>query len=277
MDTDNPKRQKLSNSNSSPDTMAQKRMLIGGNWKCNGTQDKVQGLVKMLNGAGKFPENAEVVIAPTALHVSYLVQNLRDDINVSVQNTWKEEKAGAWTGELTVDLVKDMGINWTILGHSERRAYCGETAQIVADKTKIALNAGMSVIACIGETLEQREAGNTMNVCIEQLGPIIDAVPSGTLSNVVIAYEPVWAIGTGKTASPDQAQDVHQQLRKWLSEKVGAEAANGLRIIYGGSVKGANCEELMAKSDIDGFLVGGASLEEEFVKIINSAALNAKI
>mmetsp|Transcript_5222 Transcript_5222/g.6581 ORF Transcript_5222/g.6581 Transcript_5222/m.6581 type:complete len:256 (-) Transcript_5222:767-1534(-) len=249
-----------------------KKMLIGGNWKCNGTVEKVSSLVAMLNDGGKFPNNAEVVIAPTALHVSYLVQNLRDDINVSVQNTWSEEKAGAWTGELTVDLVKDMGVNWTILGHSERRAYCGETPVVVAKKVGIALNAGMKVIACIGEKLEDREAGNTMNVCIEQLEPIIKAIPNGTVSNVVIAYEPVWAIGTGVTATPEQAQEVHEQLRAYLVNNIGTEQANAMRIIYGGSVKANNCDELMAKADIDGFLVGGASLTEEFLKIINSTA-----
>mmetsp|Transcript_17964 Transcript_17964/g.20759 ORF Transcript_17964/g.20759 Transcript_17964/m.20759 type:complete len:256 (-) Transcript_17964:223-990(-) len=255
--------------------MAPKKMLIGGNWKCNGTVEKVKSLVAMLNGGGKFPENAEVVVAPTALHTSYLVENLRKDINVSVQNVWSKEKAGAWTGELTVDLVKDLGVNWTILGHSERRAYCGETPEVVATKVQIALAAGMKVIACIGEKLEDREAGNTMNVCIQQLEPIIKAIPSGCVDNVVVAYEPVWAIGTGVTASPEQAQEVHEQLRKYLSSNIGAEKAASIRIIYGGSVKAKNCDELMAKADIDGFLVGGASLKEEFLTIINSSAAKA--
>lgn len=194
-----------------------------------------------------------------------------------MQNIWREPEAGAWTGELTVDLVKDFGVNWTILGHSERRAYNKESPEEVGTKVKIAVEAGMKVIGCIGETLEDRNADKTMDVCISQLDPIIEATPANLLSNLVIAYEPVWAIGTGVTATPEQAQQVHDELRKYLVSKIGPDAAQQMRIIYGGSVKGGNCEELMKKPDIDGFLVGGASLKEEFLKIIASASIKSKM
>mmetsp|Transcript_1204 Transcript_1204/g.2906 ORF Transcript_1204/g.2906 Transcript_1204/m.2906 type:complete len:258 (-) Transcript_1204:149-922(-) len=257
--------------------MSGKKVFIGGNWKCNGTKQSVAELVDLLNGAGEFPTNAEVVVAPTALHIHAVQANLRKDVAVSVQNIWSEPAAGAWTGELTVDIVKDFGLDWCILGHSERRAYCGETAEIVGTKTKVALEGGMSVIACVGEQLEDREAGRTMEVCKEQLEPIIAAVPEGAIDRVVVAYEPVWAIGTGVTASPEQAQETHEQIREYLKTKIGEEAAAGVRIIYGGSVKAGNCEELIKKADIDGFLVGGASLKAEFKDIIASSAVKAKM
>ncbi|GBG34141.1 Triosephosphate isomerase [Hondaea fermentalgiana] len=257
--------------------MTGKKVVIGGNWKCNGTKESVKELIETLNSAGDFPSNAEVVVAPTALHLGMAVDGLRKDISVSVQNLWKEPKAGAWTGELTVDLIKDFGINWAILGHSERRAYCGETPEIVGTKVKIALEAGMKVMACIGEQLSDREADKTMDVCKEQLDPIIAAVPSGAMDRVVIAYEPVWAIGTGVTATPEQAQETHEQIRAYLKTKIGEEAAQGVRIIYGGSVKGANCQELIKKADIDGFLVGGASLKPEFKDIIACSSAKSKM
>jgi len=258
-------------------TMSGKKVVIGGNWKCNGTLAEVSKLVQMLNGAGEFPSNAEVVVAPTALHLGNVLSGVRKDVNVAVQNLWHEPKAGAWTGEITADLARDFGLEWCILGHSERRGYCGETPAVVGQKVKVALDAGFTVIACVGEQLEDREAGKTMEVCTEQLEPILTAIPPGSISRVVLAYEPVWAIGTGKTATPEQAQETHEQIRKYLGQKIGSENASAIRIIYGGSVKGANCQDLIQKPDIDGFLVGGASLKEEFKEIIASSALKSKM
>lgn len=252
-----------------------RKILIGGNWKCNGTKEVVKQLIEMLN-ASDIPSNCEVVVSPPSLHVGTVLSGVKPDVNVAVQNVWKEPKAGAWTGELTVDLIKDFGINWAVIGHSERRAYCHETPEIVGQKVKLAVDAGMSVIACIGEQLSDREAGNTMNVCKAQLDPILAAVSEAQIGQLVIAYEPVWAIGTGVTATPTQAQDTHHQIRVYLEEKIG-DKAQSVRILYGGSVKGANCEELIKNPDIDGFLVGGASLKEEFKKIIASSAIKAKI
>ncbi|KAK9755230.1 hypothetical protein RND81_01G011300 [Saponaria officinalis] len=166
-------------------------------------------------------------------------------------------------------MLVNLGINWVILGHSERRALLNETNEFVADKVAYALSQGLKVIACVGETLEQREAGTTMEVVAAQTKAIADLVTNW--DNVVVAYEPVWAIGTGKVASPAQAQEVHLELRKWLKDNVGAEVAESTRIIYGGSVNGGNCKELAAQPDVDGFLVGGASLKPEFIEIVKSA------
>jgi triosephosphate isomerase len=233
--------------------------------------------VKMLNEAGAIPSNCDVVVAPPTLHVGSVLAAVRKDVKVAVQNSWSEPKAGAWTGELTVDLIKDFGLEWVILGHSERRQFCHESHDLVGKKVRLALEAGLNVIACIGESLAERQGGKTMDVCKAQLDPILANVPAGKLGHVVIAYEPVWAIGTGVTATPQQAQDTHHDIRAYLATKVGASEAAAMRIQYGGSVKGANCEELIRMPDIDGFLVGGASLLPEFAKIIQCAALKAKM
>merc|ERR1712062_240989 len=156
------------------------------------------------------------------------------------------------------------GLKWVILGHSERRQYFNETSDVVGDKVKLALEAGLNVIACVGEQKEDREGGKTMEVVTAQLKPIMDSIPSGKAGNLVLAYEPVWAIGTGLVATPDQAQDTHEDIRKFIATNYGNDIAQGMRIQYGGSVKAANCEELIQKPDIDGFLVGGASLKDEF-------------
>merc|ERR1712050_705396 len=162
------------------------------------------------------------------------------------------------------------GIGWVVLGHSERRENCGETSQVVAYKTKFAVDAGLSTLTCIGEKLEAREAGTTFDVMGEQMKPLAATLTEADWEKVVLAYEPVWAIGTGKVATPDQAQEVHAELRKWLTSNVSKEVSDSLRILYGGSVSASNCKELAQKPDIDGFLVGGASLKPDFVRIINA-------
>ena len=247
-----------------------KNYFIGGNWKCNPFQAKVDELVSMINEAPAFPNNVDVVIAPTLLHLNEVKRKLTKG-DVSAQNLWTQAKSGAYTGEITADLLVDAGIKWTILGHSERRKYNGETSEIVASKVRVALDAGLKVILCIGEQLEDREAGRTMDVVKGQMAPVLSAVKSDEWDRIVLAYEPVWAIGTGKTATPEQAQDIHAQLRTWLSSSIGDAAAKDLRIIYGGSVKPANSCSLIEKADIDGFLVGGASLKSDFLTIIDSA------
>lgn len=165
----------------------------------------------------------------------------------------------------------DFGLKWTLTGHSERRAYYGETDAIVAEKTKRALDHGLNVIFCIGETLEQRNADQTLDVLTRQTQALASLLSEPEWDRVVIAYEPVWAIGTGVVASPAQAQDAHKSLRHWIANTVSGDVAQKVRIIYGGSVNGANCAELIALHDVDGFLVGGASLKPEFVTIIESA------
>jgi triosephosphate isomerase len=200
----------------------------------------------------------------------------RSDIAVSSEDVGVNPGFGAYTGEISAQLLKDLGVQWTLTGHSERRigfgGLAGETNEIVGRKTAVALAGGLSVIACVGELLEERESGRTMAVVAAQLAAIAAALPRDRDSwkRVVVAYEPVWAIGTGKVATPAQAEETHREIRQWVRENVSGEVAADLRIIYGGSVKGSNAKQLIAGPNIDGFLVGGASLLPEFVDIIKS-------
>lgn len=223
--------------------------------------------------AGTVPPEVDVVVAPTFVHLDYVKKNLNSNCHVAAQNCWSG-KGGAFTGEVSAEMLCDMGINWVILGHSERRALCGESNQVVGTKVGYALSQGLSVIACIGETLQQREAGEMFSILDAQLSAIANAVTDW--DRVVIAYEPVWAIGTGVVATPAQAQEVHSYVRRWLVDNVSPEIASGLRILYGGSVNDGNCEELAREEDVDGFLVGGASLKgPSFVKICNASKATA--
>ncbi|KAK9742449.1 hypothetical protein RND81_03G173800 [Saponaria officinalis] len=250
-----------------------RKFFVGGNWKCNGTTGEVKKIVDTLN-AGKVPSTdvVEVVVSPSYVYLPLVKNELRPEFHVAAQNCWVK-KGGAFTGEVSAEMLSDLSIPWVILGHSERRALLNESNEFVGEKVAYALSKGLKVIACVGETLEQREAGTTMDVVAAQTKAIADRVTDWT--NVVIAYEPVWAIGTGKVASPEQAQEVHAELRKWLQSNISPEVAATTRIIYGGSVSGANCKELAAKPDVDGFLVGGASLKPEFIDIINSATVKS--
>ncbi|KAE8667369.1 Triosephosphate isomerase [Hibiscus syriacus] len=243
------------------------KFFVGGNWKCNGTKESITKLVSDLNGA-KLESDVDVVVSPPFVYLDMVSSSLTDRIEISAQNSWIG-KGGAFTGEISVEQLKDIGCKWVIHGHSERRHIIGEDDQFIGKKAAYALNEGLGVIACIGELLEEREAGKTFDVCFRQLKAFADVVPSW--DNVVIAYEPVWAIGTGKVATPQQAQEVHAAVRDWLKKNVSEEVASKTRIIYGGSVNGSNCSELAKQQDIDGFLVGGASLKgAEFATIVNS-------
>lgn len=248
-----------------------RKFLVGGNWKCNGTLEEVKKIVTILNEAEVPSEDVvEVVVSPPFIFLSYVKALLRSDFYVAAQNCWVR-KGGAFTGEISAEMLVNLGIPWVILGHSERRLLLGESNEFVGDKVAYALSQGLKVIACVGETLEQRESGSTMDVVATQTKAIADRIQDWT--NVVLAYEPVWAIGTGKVATPEQAQEVHAGLRKLLQTNVSEEVAASTRIIYGGSVNGTNCKELAAQPDVDGFLVGGASLKPEFVDIIKSATV----
>ncbi|KAK7378682.1 hypothetical protein VNO80_04128 [Phaseolus coccineus] len=243
------------------------KFFVGGNWKCNGTKDSISKLVADLNSA-KLEPDVDVVVAPPFLYIDQVKSSLTDRIEISAQNSWVG-KGGAFTGEISVEQLKDLGCKWVVLGHSERRHIIGEKDEFIGKKAAYALSQGLGVIACIGELLEEREAGKTFDVCFQQLKAYADAVPSW--DNIVIAYEPVWAIGTGKVATPQQAQEVHVAIRDWLKKNVSEEVASKTRIIYGGSVNGGNSGELAKQEDIDGFLVGGASLKgPEFATIVNS-------
>ncbi|KAK1296403.1 hypothetical protein QJS10_CPB15g00504 [Acorus calamus] len=243
------------------------KFFVGGNWKCNGTKESISKLISELNSA-KMESDVDVVVAPPYIYIEQVKNSLTDRIEISAQNSWVG-KGGAFTGEISVEQLKDIGCKWVILGHSERRHIIGEDNEFTGKKAAYALGQKLKVIACIGEKLEEREAGKTFDVCFQQMKAFADNVPGW--DDVVVAYEPVWAIGTGKVATPAQAQEVHAAVRDWLKKNVSAEVASKTRIIYGGSVNGSNCAELAKQKDIDGFLVGGASLKgPEFATIVNA-------
>lgn len=233
----------------------------------NGNSESISEIVKFLNEGVTGTTPVEVVVAPPSLYIKQVRDSVAESVAVSAQNCYKVAK-GAFTGEISAEMVKDLGCKWVILGHSERRHKFNESDELIGEKVQHALSAGIGVIACVGELLSEREAGQTTEVVFRQTKAIADNVSDW--SKVVIAYEPVWAIGTGETATPEQAQEVHRQLRKWIRDNVSADVANSLRIIYGGSVNAKNCRELATKADVDGFLVGGASLKPEFLEIINA-------
>ncbi|KAK4165362.1 Triosephosphate isomerase [Cladorrhinum sp. PSN259] len=246
-----------------------RKFFVGGNFKMNGTKESIKSIVKNLNES-QLDSNVEVVIAPPSLYLQLAADSVsKPNVAISAQNVF-DKPNGAFTGEISVSQLKDSGIHWTILGHSERRTILGETDEVVASKTKYAIDGGVSVVWCCGESLEEREAGKTVAVVEKQLAALAAKVSGADWDKIVIAYEPIWAIGTGKVATVQQAQEVHAAIRSWLKSNVSDKVAAETRILYGGSVNGNNCKELAKEQDIDGFLVGGASLKPEFVDIINS-------
>lgn len=243
------------------------KFFVGGNWKCNGTHASVEQLVADLN-AGAVPSDIDIVVAPPFIYIDYVRANIKSEYAVAAQNCWMKPD-GAFTGEISAEMIKDAMVPWVITGHSERRMLLGESNRTVGLKTGHALEVGLSVIACIGETLEQRNGGNLYHTLDLQLQALFENVQDW--ARVVIAYEPVWAIGTGVVASPEQAQEVHAYVRKVLGDRLGKSKAESIRVIYGGSVTDANCAELAKQEDIDGFLVGGASLKApSFINICNA-------
>lgn len=251
------------------------KFVVGGNWKCNGTIESVKQLVADLNSGAQIIRNdVEVICAPASVHTGLVLATIQPPYQIAAQNCW-DGPGGAFTGEASAEMIKDAGIPWVIIGHSERRTLCGETSAVVAKKVKYALDNGLKVMACIGETLSERENVRTMEVLFSQLQPIVEVLSAAEWDNVVIAYEPVWAIGTGKVASPAQAQEVHAGVREWLADHISPAVAASTRIQYGGSVNPGNCQELASQPDIDGFLVGGASLQgADFLTICNAAAFS---
>ncbi|EGF79092.1 hypothetical protein BATDEDRAFT_90075 [Batrachochytrium dendrobatidis JAM81] len=249
--------------------MTTRRFLVGGNWKMNGSKDLVDSICTGLNTAS-FAAHVQVVVAPPAPYLALARSKLNPSIAVAAQNA-SQEKSGAFTGEVSIDMLHDLSIDWVILGHSERRELYNESDDLVGRKVAFAVQNNQNVIACVGEKLEHREAGKTTEVVFRQLSAICKHLTKESWSKIVIAYEPVWAIGTGKVATPQQAQEVHEQIRHWLLEHVSSAVAETTRIIYGGSVNAKNSGTLQSEKDIDGFLVGGASLKaEDFVSICQS-------
>jgi triosephosphate isomerase len=249
-----------------------RKYIIGGNWKSNGSVDFVrQQCTEVLNNIKIDSSKVEVVVAPVFLHIASTKAMLNGQVQVAAQNI-SAQKNGPYTGEVSADQIKDFEINWVIIGHSERRTHYGETNAQIADKVTRAQEAGLSTILCIGETLAEREEGRMHEVLREQLSATREAVIDW--SKIVIAYEPVWAIGTGKTATPEQAQEVHAFIRQWLADNLSNEVAQQTRIQYGGSANASNAANLISQPDIDGFLVGGASLKPEFATIVDICSAN---
>jgi triosephosphate isomerase len=246
--------------------------FVAGNWKMNMTQASGVELVKAL--AAKKPEgNVEVAVCPPFVYLAAINQAVAGThVKLGAQNVYFEAK-GAFTGEISCDMLKDVGCEYVILGHSERRHILGETDKLINAKIKAVIAAGLKPILCVGELLEERDANRTEKVIETQLVGGLEGLTSDLLKDMVIAYEPVWAIGTGRTATPEQAQEVHQFIRGWLTAKFGDAFAQSVRIQYGGSVKPENAKEIMSKPDVDGALVGGASLKAaDFLGIIQGGA-----
>ncbi|MCH8171421.1 MAG: triose-phosphate isomerase [Bacteroidetes bacterium] len=249
-----------------------RRRIIAGNWKMHNNLSESQNLVtKLVNELNNQNINREVIICPPFTSLTE-VSNLLDGtkIELGAQNMHFEDK-GAFTGEISADMLKSVGCKYVILGHSERRTIFGESDEIINKKIKQALNAGLIPIFCMGETLEQREDGITNDVINNQVSEGIKELSEEDVNKIIIAYEPIWAIGTGKTATPEQAQEVHKFIRSLLRENFSENTSQNIPILYGGSVKPNNAEDILAKEDIDGALVGGACLDtDSFVSIIKA-------
>ncbi|MFM8573223.1 MAG: triose-phosphate isomerase [Pirellula sp.] len=253
-----------------------RRLLIAGNWKMNLDRGHslalVQGLVESLRNVS----NVDVAVCPPAVYLGELGKALHgSNIGLGAQNAYSKPD-GAFTGEISCSMLKDVGCRYVILGHSERRAIFGETDAMVNDKLQAVLAAGLTPIVCVGETLQQREAGQTEQVVRSQCIGSLAGLSHDQMLKTVVAYEPVWAIGTGKTASPAQAEEVHKDIRNWLETQFSKETSQRVILLYGGSVKADNALELLSEPNIDGALVGGASLKQDSFEGIVRAATAVK-
>jgi len=246
--------------------------LIAGNWKMNGSMESSQQLISSLCSGVANDSNRIMLLCPPYPYLHIAAEALKSKaIMLGAQNVSMEPDSGAFTGEVSGLMLKNFGCEYVIVGHSERRALYGETDEVVSSKFIVAQAQGLQPILCVGETLEEREAGQTQTVVRRQIQKVIDSAGSTAFSSAVVAYEPVWAIGTGLTATPDQAQEIHSFIRSLISEQ-DATIASLVQIIYGGSMKSENAKELLSMDDVDGGLVGGASLNaEEFLAIFQAA------
>ena len=243
-----------------------RKTIVAGNWKMNASKNSVESLViDILSGASDV--STDIIVCapfPYLSQVEALIEG--SNLMLGAQNL-NVNASGAFTGEVSAEMIKDFGANHVIVGHSERRSLYGETSEIVAEKTKAAIDSGLTPILCLGESLDQRESGKTESVVSEQLNKVIKAVGIKAFNNIIIAYEPVWAIGTGVTATPEQAQAVHKFIRDLLATS-DQDIADKTAILYGGSMNAGNAVELISCSDIDGGLIGGAALKaEDFLQI----------
>ena len=247
-----------------------RKNIVAGNWKMNNDLSETQNLLTALKNETNTG-SAQVIVAPTYVNLSATVDSLKDAaITVAAQNM-HQASSGAYTGEISASMLKGIGITTVILGHSERRAYFYESDELLAQKVDTALANDMRVIFCFGEELADRQSGNQETIVEAQLRNALFHLSNEQWAQIVLAYEPVWAIGTGETASPEQAQDMHAFIRKVVGEKYNATVADDVTILYGGSVKPANAKEIFSKPDVDGGLIGGASLKaKDFFEIVNA-------
>ncbi len=249
-----------------------RRKIIAGNWKMNNdlnaTQNLISNLLKSLNGS----ENCDIIVCPPFTSLSEASSQLKNSIvKLGAQNMYFEND-GAFTGEISAQMLKSAGCEFVILGHSERRAIFNESDSLINKKIKKAISSGLKPIFCVGETLEQREKGITKDIIKTQITEGLKDISTEEMKNLIVAYEPVWAIGTGRNATPEQAQEVHEFIRSLIKEKYSTEISDNLIIQYGGSVKPDNAKDLLSRKDIDGALVGGASLKADlFLGIIRAA------
>ncbi|WP_312596557.1 triose-phosphate isomerase [Stutzerimonas nitrititolerans] len=248
-----------------------RRPMVAGNWKMNGTRASVAELIEALRQQ-ELPAKVEMVVFPSCVHVSQVVSGLEGlPFSVGAQDCAEQSGFGALTGETSATQLSDAGCEWVLVGHSERRSLLGESDEVVSRKFATALSCGLKPILCLGESLEERQSGQTLEVVGRQLAHVIAEVGIAAFEQAVVAYEPVWAIGSGLTATPEQAQEVHAALRKQLARE-DQRVADGVRLLYGGSVKADNAAELFGMADIDGGLIGGASLKaNEFGAICRAA------
>ena len=251
-----------------------RQKLVVGNWKMHGSMAQVRQLLEGVATGSADLKKVEIAVGPTLLHIGLVAELCASEaaghLKLAAQNLFAEPQ-GAFTGEVSAPMLAEYGVKYVIVGHSERREIFAETDHLVAAKYKATQASGLIPILCVGESLAQREAGTSDGVVLAQLTAVIEAVGVEALHSAVLAYEPIWAIGTGETASKEQAQEIHRVLREHIA-KSDTAVAQGIRILYGGSVNAANATELFSQADIDGGLVGGASLKvEEFVSICKSA------
>jgi triosephosphate isomerase len=256
---------------STPASSSARPYIVAGNWKCNpSTLEEARSLISTLNGAGPIPSHTTVIVSVPFMYIPLALETLRSDVHVAAQNVGENAKCGAFTGEVFAGQLKDMGLEWVIIGHSERRA-AGESNDQSAKKASVAIANGLKVMFAVGESDADRTAGNTMKVVADQLLPFKKLLSPSDWSKVVIAYEPVWAIGTGKTATPELAQETHADIRAWVAKNIGEDVARNIVIQYGGSMKGSNAKDLLKCNDIDGGLIGGASLTADFWNVVSAA------
>lgn len=253
-----------------------RRPIIVGNWKMNLLLDEAVELARSIRERLARVEGIDIGVCPPFPYL-YVIEEIMTGTNIAVgaQNL-HHERRGAFTGEVSAPMLESVNVDMVIVGHSERRKYFNETDETIRQKLSAAVDFGLAPILCVGETLNEREAGKAEEVVLRQLNGALQGFDSSELHNLIIAYEPVWAIGTGRTATPDIAEEMHSLIRKTVGERLGEEFADALRIQYGGSVKPENIEELMLQPDIDGALVGGASLKAETFSTIVLSAKKAK-